>query len=245
MPKPVLYWQEVLLNGWLRIYRHQRRELELMQSEVVEEIIYGLESGILFGMASVLSKMGFLFLEQGFSKLLVPICISTSVCCSASGFVYQTRGLKHGRAIVVSTCAAVASIVTGVLAGMLALGERLPSAPMARLSLLLGCTSLGYVVCEGHEGLSLRFYYFMTLIQIKASNCRLFIIIGVILLVSSTRVVRYLPRPWRHLFQSAVEKNFSLRQSASLRTKDPSPSAVIQTSTLHHLISSPTKESLN
>ncbi|CAK9136844.1 unnamed protein product [Ilex paraguariensis] len=99
-----------------------------------------------------------------------------------------TRGLKHGRAIVVSTCAAVASIVTGVLAGMLALGERLPSAPMARLSLLLGCTSLGYVVCEGHEGLSLRFYYFMTLIQIKASNCRLFIIIGVILLSDLKRL---------------------------------------------------------
>lgn len=50
----------------------------------------------------------------------------------------QTRGLKHGRAIVVSTCAAVASIVTGVVAGMLALGERLPSAPTARFSLLLG-----------------------------------------------------------------------------------------------------------
>ena len=50
----------------------------------------------------------------------------------------QTRGLKHGRAIVLSTCAAVASIVTGVLAGMLALGERLPSAPAARFSLLLG-----------------------------------------------------------------------------------------------------------
>lgn len=50
----------------------------------------------------------------------------------------QTRGLKHGRAIIVSTCAAVASILTGVLAGMLALGERLPSAPKARMLLLLG-----------------------------------------------------------------------------------------------------------
>ncbi|KAD5508142.1 hypothetical protein E3N88_15845 [Mikania micrantha] len=129
----------VLLNGWLRIYRRQRREQELMQSEVVEEIIYGLESGILFGIASVISKMGFLFLEQGFSALLVPICISISICCSASGFVYQqTRGLKHGRAVVVSTCAAVASIVTGVLAGMLALGERLPKSPTSRSWLLLG-----------------------------------------------------------------------------------------------------------
>jgi len=32
----------------------------------------------------------------------------------------------------------VASILTGVLAGMLALGERLPSEPKARLALLLG-----------------------------------------------------------------------------------------------------------
>ncbi|XP_020960913.1 probable magnesium transporter NIPA9 isoform X3 [Arachis ipaensis] len=89
-------------------------------------------------MSSVISKMGFLFLEQGFHQLLVPLCIIFSVCCSGTGFYYQTRGLKHGRAIVVSTCAAVASIVSGVLAGMLALGERLPSAPKARLALILG-----------------------------------------------------------------------------------------------------------
>lgn len=40
-------------------------------------------------MASVISKMGFVFLEQGFSKILVPICISISICCSATGFIYQ------------------------------------------------------------------------------------------------------------------------------------------------------------
>ncbi|CAI9093726.1 OLC1v1029278C2 [Oldenlandia corymbosa var. corymbosa] len=128
----------VLLNGWLRIYRRHRREQELVQYEVIEEVIYGLESGILFGISSVISKIGFVLLEQGLSKLIVPVCISMSICCSAFGFVYQTRGLKHGRAIVVSTCAAVASIVTGVLAGMLALGEQLPSAPVARFCLLLG-----------------------------------------------------------------------------------------------------------
>ncbi|XP_009770654.1 putative magnesium transporter NIPA9 [Nicotiana tabacum] len=198
----------VLLNGWLRIYRRQRREQELMQYEVIEEIIYGLESGILFGISAVISKMGFLFLEQGFSKLLVPICISISICCSGSGFVCQTRGLKHGRAIVVSTCAAVASIVTGVLAGMLALGERLPSAPTSRLWLLLGW------MC---------------------------IILGVILLVASTRLMRSLPRSWRRVLRSGVDKNLGLRQSVQSRSRVTSPSAVIQASTLHHLIATPSK----
>ncbi|KAF4348148.1 hypothetical protein G4B88_016773 [Cannabis sativa] len=180
--------------------------LENMEYEVVEEIIYGLESGILFGMASVISKMGFVFLEQGFPRMLVPICISISICCSGTGFYYQTRGLKHGRAIVVSTCAAVASIVTGVLAGMLALGERLPSAPTARLSLLLGW---------------------------------LLIIVGVMLLVSSTRVLRLLPRRLRRAVQSGSDRSFGARQSGSTRgSRDPNPSTVIQAATLHHLIAS-------
>ncbi|KAG6739502.1 hypothetical protein POTOM_057102 [Populus tomentosa] len=217
---------KVVLNGWLRVYRHQRRAHEMMDSEVVEEIIYGLESGILFGydswMASVISKMGFVFLEQGFSRMLVPICVSISICCSATGFYYQkkltgqtdirfpseqTQGLKHGRAIVVSTCAAVASIVTGVLAGMLALGEQLPSAPTARFLLLLGW---------------------------------LFIVVGVILLVSSTWLLRHLPL--RCFIRINVDRNFSLCRSGSLRLKDSNPAAVIHAATLHHLISSPSKE---
>ncbi|XP_022851881.1 probable magnesium transporter NIPA9 [Olea europaea var. sylvestris] len=196
----------VLLNGWLRIYRCRRREQDLVQYEVVEEIIYGLESGILFGPRS---KMGFVFMEQGFSKLLLPICLLISISCSGSGFVYQTRGLKHGRAIVLSTCAAVASIMTGVLAGMFALGEGLPSAPVARLSLLLGW---------------------------------IFILVGVILLVASTRLARALPKPWQHLSRSGTERNFGIRQSVSTRTRDTNPSTVIQTSTLHHLISPLSKE---
>uniref|UniRef100_A0A2P2KKB1 Probable magnesium transporter n=3 Tax=Rhizophora mucronata TaxID=61149 RepID=A0A2P2KKB1_RHIMU len=199
----------VVLNGWLRIYRHQRREQETMEYEVIEEIIYGLESGILFGIASVISKIGFIFLNQGFSAILVPVCLSISTGCSATGFYYQTRGLKHGRAIVISTCAAVASIVTGVLAGMLALGERLPSAPAARLSLLIGWV---------------------------------LITIGVILLVSSTRLLRYLPQLLRRGIKSGVDRNFNPSRSPSMRSKESNPSAVIQASTLHHLISSSAKE---
>ncbi|KAH1203853.1 putative magnesium transporter NIPA9 [Glycine max] len=234
----------ILLSGWLRICKRQRREQEMMEYDVVEEVIYGFESGILFGyakseaihiayhcfllaydfnifswrlnllftpkcrMSSVISKMGFLFLEQGFPKLLVPMCIMISVCCSGTGIYYQTRGLKHGRAIVVSTCAAVASILTGVLAGMLALGERLPSEPKARLALLLGW---------------------------------LLIIVGVILLVGSTRLVRFLSCSSRQK-RSNVEKNFGLRGATSSRVREPSPSAVIQAATLNHLLSSSSKE---
>ncbi|XP_056698467.1 probable magnesium transporter NIPA9 [Spinacia oleracea] len=199
----------VILNGWLRIYRRQRREQELMQSEVVEEIIYGLESGILFGMAAVISKLGFMFLEQGFSTMFLPLSVAISICCSGTGFVYQTRGLKHGRAIVVSTCAAVASIVTGVLAGMFALGEHLPTAPGARLLLLLGW---------------------------------LLIILGVIMLVSSTRLVRFVPWSVKRTGRGGLEKSFSGKQPGLVRTRDPNPSAVIHTNTLHHLLTSPTKE---
>ncbi|XP_027354348.1 probable magnesium transporter NIPA9 isoform X3 [Abrus precatorius] len=200
---------EIVLNGWLRIYKRQRREQEMMEYDVVEEIIYGLESGILFGMASVISKMGFLFLEQGFHKMLVPICLFMSVCSSGTGFYYQTRGLKHGRAIVVSTCAAVASILTGVLAGMLALGERLPSAPTARLLLLLGW---------------------------------LLIIVGVILLVGSKRLARFLPFSSQRSKRSSVDKNYGPRRSGTSRIREPSPTAVIQAATLNHLLSSSSKE---
>ncbi|RWW84385.1 hypothetical protein BHE74_00007009 [Ensete ventricosum] len=38
-----------LLDTWLRIYKRRRQDQELMHSEVIEEIIFGLESGILFG----------------------------------------------------------------------------------------------------------------------------------------------------------------------------------------------------
>ncbi|KAI4337154.1 hypothetical protein L6164_015602 [Bauhinia variegata] len=193
----------VLLNGWHHICKRHRRELEMMEYDVVEEIIYGLESGILFGMASVISKMGFLFLEQGFHKLLVPVCIMISVCCSGTGFYYQTRGLKHGRAIVVSTCAAVASILTGVLAGMFALGERLPSAPKARFLLLVGW---------------------------------LLIILGVILLVGSARLMRFLPLPSQRFSRSSVDKNY--RRAGSNRIRESSASAVIQAATLNSLITS-------
>ncbi|KAL7181503.1 hypothetical protein ACSBR1_040404 [Camellia fascicularis] len=93
---------------------------------------------------------------------------------------------------------------------MLALGERLPSAPMARLSVLFGW---------------------------------FFIILGVVLLVTSTRLVRYLPRPLRRIVQNSVDRNLGLKRHGLLHARDPtSPSAIIQATTLRHLMSSPSKE---
>ncbi|CAO1945249.1 unnamed protein product, partial [Urochloa humidicola] len=198
----------VLLNTWLHMYKKQRREQELTGPEVIEEIIYGLESGILFGISSVISKMGFVMSEMGFPKIVVPAAISCSVCCSAVGFVYQTRGLKHGRAIVVSTCTSVASIVSGVVAGMIALDEHLPKAPTARFFLLLGW---------------------------------FFIITGVILLISSTRLIARLPRPVQKFLKSNMERSHSIRRPGSARGKDPIPTTTIHASSLH-LLTSPTKE---
>ena len=47
------------------------------------------------------------------SWVWAPLGIAGSVCLSSSGFVLQTCGLKEGNTVVVCTCAAVTSMVTG------------------------------------------------------------------------------------------------------------------------------------
>lgn len=71
--------------------------------------------------------------------------------------------------------------------------------------------------------------------------CRLLIIVGVILLVGSTRIVRSLPCSLQRK-RSNAEKNYGPRRSTSSRVREPSPSAVIQAATLNHLLSSSSKE---
>lgn len=81
-------------------------------------------------------------------KLLVQALCSTSV-------QLQTKGLKSGSTIVVCTMAAVASVVTGVLAGLLALGEAMPSSPGACThfqALRLIFIILHALDCTGSEG---------------------------------------------------------------------------------------------
>ena len=74
-----------------------------------------------------------------------------------------------------------------------------------------------------------------------AVSCRFFIITGVILLVSSTRLIARLPRPVQKFLKSNMERTHSIRRPGSARGKDPIPTTTIHTSSLH-LLTSPTKE---
>lgn len=71
-------------------------------------------------------------------------------------------------------------------------------------------------------------------IFLKPYCCRFLIVIGVVLLVGSTRLVRHLPRPIRR----GSDRNFVYRKSVSTRVREPSPSTIVQASTLQHLIAS-------
>jgi hypothetical protein len=52
-------------------------------------------------------------LSHSLGWLLVPLGVCCSLLLTSSGFVLQTRGFKHGSALVVCTTAAAASIVAG------------------------------------------------------------------------------------------------------------------------------------
>jgi drug/metabolite transporter (DMT)-like permease len=60
------------------------------------------------------------------APVLIPIGVGCSVLITAAGFFLQARGLKDGRAVVVCTYAAISTIASGVLIGVIALAEPLP-----------------------------------------------------------------------------------------------------------------------
>lgn len=144
-------------SGRKRHEKHDEGDIPLRDVDVTEELAAGLEAGACFGLSATVCKVGFMLAERGFSKWFVPAGISVGVLCSSSGFFCQTRGLKNGRAVVVSTCAAVASIMTGVLVGLFALGESLPASNSGRLLLLLAWSLivLGIIVILLSEKIAL------------------------------------------------------------------------------------------
>eukprot|EP00798_Chlamydomonas_sp_ICE-L_P031634 gene31634-6828_t len=120
-----------------------------------DAIFCGLEAGACFGYSAAACRTGFI-LANKVSVLCAPLGLGASVMLTTTGFVLQTRGLKSGNTVVVCTMAAVSSMVSGVLAGLLALDEKMPSTPMLQTlriaswcCILLGVTSLA----GGQDGL--------------------------------------------------------------------------------------------
>lgn len=91
--------------------------------------LYGLQAGGCFGLSAASCRTGFLMAAQRWTW--VPFGLAGSVALSGTGFVLQTCGLKEGATVVVCTCVAVTAMVTGVVVGILGLGESMPGSFIA------------------------------------------------------------------------------------------------------------------
>ena len=70
------------------------------------------QAGACFGLSAAACRTGFL-LGQHSGVAWVALGLAASVAATSAGFVLQTCGLKDGNTVVVCTCAAVSSMVTG------------------------------------------------------------------------------------------------------------------------------------
>ncbi|CAL8470432.1 g9974 [Coccomyxa elongata] len=115
--------------------------------------VYGLQARACFGMSAAACRTGFL-LAARVSWTAAPAGLAASICLSSTGFALQTLGFKDGNTVVVCTCAAVSSMVTGVLVGLLALDERLPRSLSMRALRLLSwvAIALGVGALAGGKG---------------------------------------------------------------------------------------------
>ncbi|EFN54092.1 hypothetical protein CHLNCDRAFT_136216 [Chlorella variabilis] len=132
----------VLLVSLLRQRHHHRQR---RPGDRTTAATYGLQAGACFGLSAASCRIGFL-LAQRLSKLWVAVGLGGSVTLSSSGFVLQT--------LIVCTLAAVSSMVTGVLVGVLGLAEALPQTAGAVVTRVLSwaCVLLGVTVLANGAG---------------------------------------------------------------------------------------------
>ena len=71
------------------------------------------QAGACFGLSAAACRTGFLLSQGPGSPLWVPAGIGFSALLTSCGFLIQTRGLKDGNTVIICTCAAVASMISG------------------------------------------------------------------------------------------------------------------------------------
>jgi len=122
------------------VRRHQRQMQRRggVTSDKAVAALYGLQAGGCFGLSAATCRTGFLMAARRWTW--VPFGLACSFGLSSTGFILQTCGLKEGSTVVVCTCVAVTSMVTGVLVGLLGLGESMPGASFIAAMRLLSWT---------------------------------------------------------------------------------------------------------
>ena len=88
-------------------------QVELPQiHQQAADVLCCCQAGACFGLSAAACRTGFLLGSQ-VSVLCIPVGVLAGAGLTSTGLMLQTCGLKDGNTVVVCTCAAVSSMVTG------------------------------------------------------------------------------------------------------------------------------------
>ena len=108
----------------------------LSKNARADAIVCGITAGSCFGLSASLTRGGLVLAVATNHRAWYAVGFVLSVAHTATGFAAQTRAFRDGGAVVVGAVASASTVMTGIVVGVLALGEPLPSG-WAQCSLLM------------------------------------------------------------------------------------------------------------